>query len=143
MNIGNVINDFDVTVNAAVEREVRRIGIDVFVASVVNGNLDEVFRRRKEIGDIKTERRIAAHVRADGATVDRNVTLAVDAVKLDVYLSGIFADDLGVGADTAVIGRCGTLTVKGVPGVGQVYRLFFVLLAESPAGVEQFNFFHV
>ena len=56
MNIGNIVNDFDVTVNAAVEREVRRIGIDIFVASVVNGNLDKILRRGQKIGDVKAER---------------------------------------------------------------------------------------
>ena len=82
-------------------------------------------------------------MRTDGVTVDRNVALAVDAVKFNIYLSGIFTDNFGISTDAAVIRRCGTLPVKGVPGVWQVDNLFFVLLSESPAGVEQFNFFHI
>ena len=111
MNIGNVIDNLYIAVNSAVECEVRRIGIDVFVASVVNGNLDKIFRRRKEVRDIETECRITAHMRTDGVTVNRNIALAVYAVKFNIDLAGIFADNLCIGADTSVIRRGCALSV--------------------------------
>ena len=112
-----------VPVDAAVEGEVRLLGVDPVVGRVGNGDLQQVFILQ-QLGHIRAEGGVAALVAHDLLPVQRDLALGVHAVELEIhpllFLESGLGDLLFIFAAAALVVVSAVLAVDGVPGMGDV-----------------------
>ena len=116
----------DIAVDAAVEGEVRLLGVDAVVFAVVRNDSQGVLLCQQG-GDVGAEGRVAAVVADDLGAVQGNGGAGVDTLKLQPDLLGVgVKGGLGegglVGAAAALIVVAAVLPVDMVPCMGQFHR---------------------
>ena len=121
----------DIAVDAAVEGEVRLLGIDAVVLAVVHRH-GQLVLLRQQAGHLCAEGRVAAVMAHDLLTVQRDPCAGVDALKLQpdllrfsVISGGRKLRCIGAGAAPIIIAT--VLTVDVVPGMGQIHRSGFAV----------------
>ena len=135
-----------IPVDAAVEGEIRLLGIDPVIFGVVHLH-DHVVLFLQMIGDVGTEGGVAAVMGHDDGAVEDDLCRGVDAVELQINqlilpVSG-HGEGLFVNAGAAPVVIAAVLTVQVVPGVGDVQTGFgAVMVAEEPVCVEDRCFAH-
>ena len=136
-----------VTVDAAVEREIGFLGVNMVVDTVVHLHGQDVLLSQQG-GDIGAERGIATVVHADLGVVQDDLCAGVHALELEPHLladllKGRSRKTGAVDAGAPPVIVAAVLAVDGVPGVGQVHGSGVPLRAdELPVFHQSDNFAH-
>ena len=138
---GGHADDVHITVQAAVEGEIRVLGVNVVVGLVGDRDHQQVFFiLLAQIGDVCPEGGIAALVVDDLLTVDIDSSLGVGAQELHedpAAGQGLLGscEGLGIPAGAAVVAAVAVIAVHSVPGVGQVHVSPVCGICSRQAGV--------
>ena len=134
-------HQFHVPVNAAVEGEVRLLGIDPVVHAVVHLH-HQVILLRQQSGDAAPEGGVTAVVVQHRMAVQLHIGAGIHALKLQIHIlrrrveSG-HGEVLLIGAGAAPVVVAAILPVHSVPGVGDIHRAGVSLRAgEGPLFIQ-------
>ena len=139
-------NQLHVPVNAAVEGEVRLLGVDAVIFGVVHGHFQLVNVLQK-LGNLTAEGGIAAVVGADLGAVESHSCGSVDTGKIQVNAflrtKGGKGEVFPVNASTSPVVVATVLAIQVIPGVGKVYwENGVVVVLELPVFVDAKLFSH-
>ena len=142
-----IYNDqLNVTVDTAVEGEIRLLRINAVVFGVIHLN-DHMVLCHNAVGNIGTEGRITSIVHSNRFAVENDLCRCVYACKFDVksfiLAKGGSSKVFFVNAGTAIVVVTAILTVDIVPRVRNIYDRFgSVMVAKQPILVDQLLFSH-